>query len=262
MSMVDKPVGILEKAARMLEALAESGELKSAQLAERMGEPRSSVYRYLKMMENVGWIEPASTKGSWRISLRLFRLSSSVLRRSDLYSIAHPHLQELNARTEQTVFLCVREDWSAVCVDRIAGLKVANVALRLGGTMPLHQGAAPQILLAFAEHSVRRQWLDLVAAGELPTDSLCGTRSVQELTRDLDEIRARGYSISDQDVTRGIVSIGAPILDARGKIVAAISLSGLREQIVRADDPTKIESSMVENLLLTAQEISEEFSCL
>ncbi len=44
--------------------------------------------------------------------------------------------------------------------------------------------------------------------------------------------RVRGYTISDGDVTAGIASLGPPIRDASGSVIAALSVSGLRDEVL------------------------------
>ena len=48
----------------------------------------------------------------------------------------------------------------------------------------------------------------------------------------LAQSRRRGYTVSDEDVTPGIAAIGAPVLDADGRPVAALSVGGLRPRIL------------------------------
>src|SRR4029078_13046998 len=53
-----------------------------------------------------------------------------------------------------------------------------------------------------------------------------------DLERILADVRKRGYAISDGDVTTGIAALGAPVFNHRHELVASISISGLRAQIL------------------------------
>jgi DNA-binding IclR family transcriptional regulator len=53
----------------------------------------------------------------------------------------------------------------------------------------------------------------------------------------LHEVRRTGLSISDQDVTVGIAAVGAPIFGFDGQIRAALSTSGIREEILGKQSP-------------------------
>ena len=46
------------------------------------------------------------------------------------------------------------------------------------------------------------------------------------IVKDLEEVRRRGYAVDDQEYEDEIKSIGAPIQDRNGKVMASISLVG------------------------------------
>jgi DNA-binding IclR family transcriptional regulator len=103
--------------------------------------------------------------------------------------------------------------------------------MRLGGSLPLYAGAAPRALLAFLPPAEQ----DAVLAD--PTERLRDDPPRPALTAlkaDLTVIRSKGYSISDGDVTPGIAALGAPVFNHRGEVDGALSISGLRGQVLGA----------------------------
>jgi DNA-binding IclR family transcriptional regulator len=234
-------IAVLSKAMAILEHLSAEGELTPARIAELIDEPRSTVYRLCSSLQELGYIEAGNQRGTYRLSLKLFDLGSSVIDRYDERASALPVMQRLHDQTGETVFLCVRRGLEAVCIERIDGARVMLLELRLGGSLPLHLGAAPRCLLAFEPESAWREYLD-AATLERRTP-----RSPASRTAVLGELRAtrkRGYAISDQDVTPGIVSLGAPIFDHRGLVTASLSIGGLRD--VLGDDGSHVTELVVE----------------
>ncbi len=144
-------IQVLDKAAALIERLAEHGEASAVQLAEWIGEPRSSVYRLLDGLRAIGWVEPGGRRGTYRLGLGLFRVGSRVTRRFDERAAARPVMERLHAHTEQTIFLTIRSGFEGVCIERVDGRWVQNMALQLGGSLPLHVGAGPRVLLAAAD---------------------------------------------------------------------------------------------------------------
>jgi DNA-binding IclR family transcriptional regulator len=100
--------------------------------------------------------------------------------------------------------------------------------LRLGGSLPLHLGAAPRCLLAFEPESAWRAYLDAAHLERRTPRSPVTRRAV---LAELRATRDRGYAVSDQDVTPGVVSVGAPIFDHSGRVTASLSIGGLREVV-------------------------------
>jgi len=226
-------VQVLGKAALLLETLAEGQELSAAQLAERVGEPRSTVYRLLSSLQELELVESGGRRGTYRLGLKLLRLGAAVIARFDERQAALPVMERIHEQTEETVFLCIRRGHEAVCIERIDGRWVRSMALRLGGSLPLHIGGAPRALLAWEPRAV---WDEYAASAAVdPT----------ELVADLERVRSRGFSISDGDVVAGMAAVGAPIFDHRGRICASLSISGPRPTILEANART-IQALMVE----------------
>ena len=156
-------------------------------------------------------------------------------------------MQRLHDETGETVFLCVRREHEAVCIERIDGLRVALLELRLGGALPLHLGAAPRALLAFEPETEWESYLDAVS---LPERTACSPHRATEVIAELRATRDRGYAVSDQDVTLGVASLGAPIFGHTGAVQASISIGGLRDVVLGKD------SRVLALVLEAAQEVS------
>jgi DNA-binding IclR family transcriptional regulator len=235
--------GVIAKAAALLDQLAEEGESTAARLGEALGEPRTTVYRLIRSLVDVGFVEPGAQRGTYRLGLRLFRLGGAVVARFDERQAALPHMERLHDVTGETVFLCVRRGLQAVCIERIEGSHVVSLALRLGGALPLHAGAAPRALLAAEPRTDWDRYWD--AAGELQSFTSATPRTREQLHEELESVRRVGYSVSDGDVTVGIAALGAAIRDARGSVTAALSISGVRESILgdRADEMVALVTS-------------------
>jgi DNA-binding IclR family transcriptional regulator len=244
----ENPVRVLGKAARLLDLLAERGELTVQALADAAREPRSSVYRLLAGLREVELVEPGSRRGTYRLGLKLLRLSGAVVSRFDERAAALPAMERVHEQTEETVFLSVPRGREAVCIERIDGLWVQSMALTLGGGLPLHIGAGPRAILA---HSGRPAWMEYLADGALDAFTPHSLTEPEALIADLETTRERGYAISDEDVVVGIAALGAPIFDYRGELRGAISFSGPKPAVLGDR-----ESANVEAILAAARDTS------
>jgi DNA-binding IclR family transcriptional regulator len=222
-------IQVLGKAALLLDRLAEEEELGAARLAELIGEPRSTVYRLLANLQQLELVEAGTRRGAYRLGLKLFRLGSSVVARFDERQAAFPVMERIHEATEETVFLCIRRGYEAVCIERIDGRWVQSMALRLGGSLPLHVGAAPRVLLAY---EARDFWDEYLAHGPLAAPTPNTPTGRKQLVRELERVLETGSAFSDEDVVLGIAAVGAPIFDHRGSIRAALSMSGHRPAIL------------------------------
>ncbi|MDX6628239.1 MAG: hypothetical protein QOH00_485 [Gaiellales bacterium] len=224
------PVKVFAKVAALLDLLAEERDMTPAELAERLHEPRSTVYRLLAALEEQDYVQPGARRGSFELGLRLFSLGSTVRRRfDDERSAALPAMERLHETTRQTVFLVVRRGLQAVCLERIDGQLVQVLILPVGGALPLHGGAAPRALLA---HEPRELWEEFVSSGSLERYTDRTATSRRALFAQLETILGQGYAVSDEDVIPGIASIAAPIFDHDDTLRAALSISGPRPSVL------------------------------
>ncbi|MDX6560203.1 MAG: hypothetical protein QOD65_17 [Gaiellales bacterium] len=229
-----RPLRSVVKTFAVIDALIERGEASAAELAEIVDEPRSSVYRMLRTLQGLELVEAGPRRGVYRPGVGLVRLGGTLLSRFDERTVAMPTLERLRAETKETVHLCVRRGRQAVFIERLPGERPHLLAIPLGGTLPLHVGAAPRLLLAyeprvfwddyFAETTVE-QWTERSPADEAAV-------------RDkLEEILASGVAFSDEDVVAGVATVAAPIFDHRAKICAALAFNLFPEQL-RSDRAT------------------------
>lgn len=228
--LIDREAAGLELIAKVnavIGVLESRGEVSAAEIADRTGEPLSSVYRLLQSLTGVGWVDRGWRRGSYRLGLLLLTLGGQLEDNLDIRECALPSLRHLLKTTGATSFLCVRRDTRAVCVERLEGQAVRSLAMQLGGSLPMFVGAAPRAMLAFLSPAEQRSSLK---ASKLPGDP--PRPDAIAIQADIERVRRDGFAVSDGDVTPGIAALGAPVFNHRGELQAAISISGLRSQIL------------------------------
>lgn len=222
-------IGVLDKVGRILDCVA-AGEVGVRELAEMTGEPRGSLYRLVGDLQELGIVEPGLKPGRYRLGVRLFHLGSLVSERfHDERAAALAAMERLHETAGQTVFLCVRRDYGALCIERIDGVLVQEMLLRVGATMPLHVGAIGRVLFA---HEPPEFFDDYVAHVELKAYVDATTITKKRLADALDHIRKAGYAVADGDVIPGIAGIAAPVFDFDRGCRAVVAMSGPRPAIL------------------------------
>jgi DNA-binding IclR family transcriptional regulator len=228
---------LISKVGAVLSTL-ERGDTSAADLAAALQEPLSSVYRLLQSLTATGWVDRGPRRGTYRLGLALMTIGGLIEDQLDIREASLPSLRSLVTALGLTSFLCVRRGARAVCLERLEGFAVQSLAMQLGGSLPLYAGAAPRALLAFLPPAEQ----DAVLAdttGRLRDDP--PPPALATLGADLRGIRSVGYSISDGDVTPGIAALGAPVFNHRGEVDGALSISGLRGQVL---GPSSLEDNV------------------
>jgi DNA-binding IclR family transcriptional regulator len=227
---------LIAKADAVIGVLEAGGEASAVEIAKRTGEPLSSVYRLLQSLTGVGWVDRGWRRGTYRLGLLLLTIGGQLEDKLDVRKCALPSLRRLVETTNTTSFLCVRRDTRAVCVERVEGQAVRSLAMQLGSSLPLFVGAAPRAILAFLPPAEQRSSL---RAFRLPGDP--PRPDAAAIQTDIERVRRDGFALSDGDVTPGIAALGAPVFNHRGELEAAISMSGLRSQILGSARAANIE---------------------
>jgi DNA-binding IclR family transcriptional regulator len=234
------------RAVRLLECF-EPGEpeLPLATFVRRSGYSKTTTHRLLTTLKSAGWLE-RTADNRFRLTMRVFQTGSILIESLDTRRVARPIMAQLSIESQQTIYLMVPAGTQAVCVERMSqGAGVRVLDLDVGESRPLNVGGAPRALLAYNE--------DLLPAllDRLTTRTSASLVTEADLRADLARTRERGYTISDEDSTPGVAAIGAPIRDRSEQVVAAISVGGLRDDIL----PPRPQH--VSALLRAAGDISE-----
>jgi DNA-binding IclR family transcriptional regulator len=152
--------------------------------------------------------------------LGLWEIASLAPRGVPLREAALPFLEDLYEVTHENVQLGVREGHQVVYIERIAGRRAVGVLTRVGGRFPLPASGNGLVLLAHAPEGVQREVLE----GPLQRFTEYTVTDPERLRRMLAQIRRDGFAVSDRQVTDDAVSVAAPIVDARGEVIASLSI--------------------------------------
>ncbi len=204
-------------------------EMTLAELVRCGGYSKTTTYRLLTTLEEAGWLE-RTPSAAFRLTIKSFQVGSIVMEGLELRREAVPIMERLAQVCGETVYLTVPSGTHAVCLERTDGGSAVRVAdLHVGGAQPLHLGAGPRALLAFDEEGLLPALLDAGLSRRTEHTIV----DPDALRADLEQVRRRGYSISDEDATTpGVAAIGAPVFDAGGSVVAALSVGGLAPRIL------------------------------
>lgn len=224
-------IQVIDRAVALLAVLADEPRgVALGELAARTDLPKPTARRVLATLERHRLCE-RSAVGTYELGIGLLELGLRLYHRLDLRVRARPILEELCNETGLTVYLCVPRDDHCVCVDQLLGRYEHTFGLKLGGTLPLHVGAAGKAALAWGGEPVIEAYL-----GKGPLERLTPRAAVDpdEIRAELAHARRHGVTVSDGDVIEGAAAIGAPLFDHTGSVIGGLSVSGLRPQILGA----------------------------
>ena len=216
-------VRCVDRAAALLLALGEcEGEAGVTELARRLGLHKSTASRLLATLQRRGLVEQDEESGRYRLGLVMIRLAERAERTLDLGGIARPELERLARATRETVSIGIAEGDTCLTVAQVDGPNMVACPDWTGRSTPLHCVASGKVLLAaMAERDVLR-----IARPGLPALTERTITRLESLIEELARVRRRGFATAFSEWTQGTNGIAVPVLDARGRVIAAVAVWG------------------------------------
>jgi DNA-binding IclR family transcriptional regulator len=211
-------VRVIARAAELLRQLAsEPNGLSMLELSERLGMPRSTVYRIAGALAKEEFVFQGAT-GKLRIGPALMRVA--VAGQRDIRHEVRPFLERLAKECGETVDLAVLDGGEVLFIDQYISPHTLRVVAEIGARFPLHATANGKALLAAlpqadAERLLPRRLTALTERTITRRDDL-----LEELAR----VRQRGIACDREEHTSGVVAVAVAVRDAAG-MLAAISVT-------------------------------------
>ena len=144
-----------------------------------------------------------------------------VLSRS-LWEVAQPHMEALVARTHESSSIAQLDGSDIVYVARVAVPKIIALAVTIGTRFPAMPTSLGKVLLAALPPGQAERVLgEPSRSGIIPR----WQPGAAERAAELREVRARGWSLTDEQLAAGIRSVAAPLRDGDGQVIAALNVT-------------------------------------
>ena len=224
----------IQKAFRIMELLAAHAPLGVTEIAQQLGLEKSSVSRLLKNLCTMGYAVRNADRGQYQLSPRILVLAQRYQEGDRLVREAQPLLRELAAAVDASAHLGILVGRDLIIVAKEPSPGRIQVTTRVGGRMTLHASALGKVILAGQPQDEYESLLDL----PLTRYTKHTITDTSKLGRVLQEIRERGYATEVEEEDLGVGCIAAPVRDAAGRWIAAVSVAGpLQGTPYRIDAP-------------------------
>ncbi len=215
----------------VLEAVGSSEvDLGVRDLARELGIAKSIVQRLLNTLHDRGFVEQEPVSRKYRIGARAFEIGSGFTRSGSLAQIATPELEQLTKHHQLNSYLGILRDNAALYLATLQSSGPIAIQVSPGDRIPLHTTALGKALLFDMPDAEIRALLE---ASPMERRTPKSKLAVSSLIKEIRQAKMLGFTLSEGENIIGIVSIGAPVYDATGHIVAAISGALPSEAIAR-----------------------------
>jgi IclR family pca regulon transcriptional regulator len=210
----------LAKGLKVIEAFsAEHPRLSISQAAEIAGQDRATTRRCLLTLAELGY---AAYDGKFfTVTPKVLRLGTGCLATMPLPRIVQPLLDDLSEKIGQSTSVSILDETEIVYVARAAQRRVMSIALMPGSRLPAYCTSMGRVLLAALDMASRER---ILGRSHLEARTDRTITDIEMLMVELDETKARGYALIDQEVEVGLRSIAVSLKNVRGQTVAALNV--------------------------------------
>lgn len=220
-----------------------------AELSEHLDLSTSTTHRLLSTLADEGVLDQDAETARYRLGLSVFDMAAAMPKQRSLHEAVLVSMTELRSRTGETVQVGVLDGREVVYVERLDSPNTLRIFTELGRRNAAHRTSTGKALLAFMPPAQR----DRVLRGwKLDSKTQYTITDPVALREELSAIKRRGYAENRQEHELGVVSVAAPIKDASGYAIAALSLAGPTE---RMDEH---RATYVEAVVVLARTISRQ----
>ncbi|RYX94400.1 MAG: IclR family transcriptional regulator [Comamonadaceae bacterium] len=243
--------GYVQSFARGLEVIrsfsAEAPRQTLTEVATRSGLSRAGARRILLTLEALGYVH--NDGKLFNLTPRILDLGFAYLSSMPIWNVAEPVMESLAASVQESCSAAVLEGTDILYVLRVSTYKIMKINLGVGSRLPAYCTSLGRMLLAGLPEVDLRQRLEASTRTARTKHTITDVAALEEV---IAQTRAQGWSLLDQELEEGLVSMAAPITNAAGQTVAALNISG---QANRTSAKT-MQETMLPKLLASAQDIS------
>ncbi|MBG6071943.1 MULTISPECIES: IclR family transcriptional regulator C-terminal domain-containing protein [unclassified Polaromonas] len=230
---------------------AQSPRQTLSEVAGRTGLTRAGARRILLTLQTLGYVE--SDGKLFRLTARMLDLGFAYLSSLPIWNLAEPLMETLAGQVKESCSAAVLDGTDIVYVMRVSTHKIMSIGLGVGSRLPAYCTSMGRMLLSALPPD---QMTRVLQASERSARTRYTVTDLDELAAKIALVRKQGWSLVNQELEEGLVSMAAAITDRNGQTVAALNISGQANRT----STRVMQDTMLPALLGTARSISQRLS--
>lgn len=193
-----------------------------SEIARKVGLHVSTVHRLLGVLKMRGYAEQDPAYRFDHTGPKLFEAGSRSLATLDLPAAAHPHLERLRDRVNETVHLAISTHGEVLELAKVSGGRATSVAARPGTRYPAYCTALGKVLLA---HLPPEEFNGFLVQRRLFRHTPRTITTLSRLRGELQAVGKMGYVLDQGEMEEDLYCVGVPVRGPDGRVRAALSVA-------------------------------------
>ena len=222
-----KEVHSVGRALAILESLSRSDyELGVSEIADITGLAMGTVHRLLATLAYHGYVRQNAQNRRYGPGAKLLSVAAAAHER--IGAISRPYLTRLMQTSQETANLAILESNSTLYIEQVPPPRMLRIFTEPGNRTPLHTAGTGKVLLAYQKPSVIESIIERTGLAPVTPNSITDPATLLEV---LQQIRDQGYAMDVEEQEEGVCCLATPVFTPDGKILAAMSVSGLKDRL-------------------------------
>lgn len=215
----------LDRGLAVLELLVNCNTpLRAIDMAQELKIPKGSLGRILKNLVDRGYLERDDRTMTFTLTSKLLTMGSLTVCESHLIEKSLDVMRDLRDQTLEMVMIQVPlNDLEGVVLNTIPSRHQVRLMVDPGTHFEFHNTAPGKSILAFLPE---KDFERIIAGIKLTRTTDRTITSKEELRREIEETRERGYAMDKGECVEGIFCVSAPIYDRNKHLAATLTMTG------------------------------------
>ncbi|GAA0272188.1 IclR family transcriptional regulator [Faecalicatena contorta] len=198
-----------------------------AELYKELGIPKTSVFDIVHTLELEGALEFNEHTKGFSLGVRMLEIGMAYMAKQDVHTIVRPYLKQLSVQFGETAYFAIPSGSQILYIDKIEGASPLRTSCAIGERNALYRTGLGKAMLAVRQDDEVIRLLDGVPFVRKTPNTIV---SIEELLNELQRIRARGYSIDNEEDNENLFCIAVPVRNRLRECVGAISISVIKRK--------------------------------
>lgn len=219
----DEPLLSFARGLKVIEVFSRTNAPQSmADIAKLTQLPRATVRRILMTLEDTGY---ALENGrQYQLTPKILTLAQAYLASAQLPQAVQPVLEETTRQTGEASSFGVLEGVNIIYVARSAEekMRIMSNSLHVGSTLAAYCTSMGRSILSQLS---RAEQIAILEQSSIIQHTPYTLVDINDILETLDNDRANGYSIVNQELELGLCSIAVPVKNRNNQVVGALNIS-------------------------------------
>jgi len=216
---------ILTRGIKIIETLSSYNPLSIEDIYNKTNISRSSIYRIVNILMDLGYINKYRNKAEdlWKLDLSFLNLYNNMLTKLDIRNEIKDILEKLGEETKEIVELGVLYNGKVMFLDVIKKYDSLINVPGIGAIVDINCCVAGIVLAAYLDEE---QLNSIISKIDFIQFTEYTIKNETQMRAELKKVKEKEHSIDDQWYAIGHRCVGAPIFDYTGKVIASVNIAG------------------------------------